>query len=347
VTAQGRLGRARVEVLAGGAKTSVDVTVVPGSVAHLVAVQGAGQSSPAGRELKDLVGIRASDRFGNPVSGARIHWRAVEGAGAATPDPSTTDAEGVARTRWRLGMHDGHQHLEASAGPDGPAPALFEAAALPGPAARLEASDVAATAAAASLIDVTAAVLDEFGNAIQGAPVSFAVASGRGGSSPPAALTSADGRAVTQWTLGSRVGANELIVTSALIPGKSVTRRILATPGLPARVVPTEVTEVVAVTGQPVATLPAVRIEDASGNGIPGAPVHFRARTGRSVVEPEIAATDAGGEARVHLWIVCEPGTAALNAEVEGIPPATFTATAQGAARQDDAGTCSTAPPSK
>jgi Leishmanolysin/Bacterial Ig-like domain (group 1) len=57
-------------------------------------------------------------------------------------------------------------------------------------------------------------VRDQFGNAIPGASVTFAVTTGGGIVGSPTATTDSNGNATTSWTLGASVGTNRMVASS-------------------------------------------------------------------------------------------------------------------------------------
>ena len=66
------------------------------------------------------------------VSGLRVSWSVVQGAGAVEPTSDTTSSQGLAGAKWTLGVDEGVNRVMVSA--EGVAPAEFTArAANPGP----------------------------------------------------------------------------------------------------------------------------------------------------------------------------------------------------------------------
>ena len=94
------------------------------------AVSGNGQTGQAGTALADSLTLQVTDEFGNPVAGAAVTWTTSDGS--VSPSTGTTNAGGLARTRWTLGGNAGSQSLTASvAGVTDPVG--FSATATPGP----------------------------------------------------------------------------------------------------------------------------------------------------------------------------------------------------------------------
>ena len=91
-----------------------DDPVDPLANAHVEVVSGGAQQGGAGMALPQPIEIRVVDDGGNPISGVDVEWRVIEGGGFSDPARTTTDANGVATTRWTLGNDVGSQALLAS-----------------------------------------------------------------------------------------------------------------------------------------------------------------------------------------------------------------------------------------
>ena len=78
-------------------------TLGPNVAARVSVLAGDDQATTVGDTLRDSVAVRVSNARGNPVTGATVTWTVTGGGGAVSPASSTTDAQGVARTRWTLG----------------------------------------------------------------------------------------------------------------------------------------------------------------------------------------------------------------------------------------------------
>lgn len=322
VTASGRLGTGSVVIQSGSARLEVQVVVTPGEAARIDVAKGAPRAAPAGEALSELIRLRVLDQLGNPVPEAPVEFRLGASGGLIDPTQSKTGEDGAALVRWTLGPKAGLQRLTALVGEGGVVQASLEAMATPGPASRLELRTARLPVAPAGTpLSIAVDVLDAHGNGIARAPVAFRVVRGNGNVSPPAAFTAEDGRAVAQWTLGTRTGENELLATCVWLPGRDVPVKTVATPGAPSRLVLVASTKGEARAGVPITPAPVVRVEDALGNPVPGVPVHFRIAEGPGRVEPELASTDERGTARPLRWVNCAAGPAGLTAEVDGLPP--------------------------
>jgi hypothetical protein len=106
-------GRTTVAASVSGISALMPVTVVaqPGA---LTVVGGSGQDAPAGTTLPTPVVVRLTSRRGRPLPGVPVRFRRLDPGGAFDLAPATTDADGKARTSWRLGDFPGRQRLVAA-----------------------------------------------------------------------------------------------------------------------------------------------------------------------------------------------------------------------------------------
>jgi hypothetical protein len=107
----------RLAVLAGLALgcTSTGVSA-PEPVVSIDVVSGDTQIGSAGYVLAESIAVRVLDAGGRPVAGAIVSWGAEDRQAEVMPLAPATDAEGIARARWRLGRDDGVQHATATFG---------------------------------------------------------------------------------------------------------------------------------------------------------------------------------------------------------------------------------------
>jgi hypothetical protein len=75
---------------------------------------GDGQQAGAGTVLPTELELRLVDGLGQPVAGETIKF-VPDSGGISTPQQVPTDANGLARAKWKLGAATGKQHLVASA----------------------------------------------------------------------------------------------------------------------------------------------------------------------------------------------------------------------------------------
>lgn len=169
------------------------------------------------------------------------------------------------------------------------------------------------------------------GGPASGKRVVFRVADGQGGVDPAGAITDADGRARTNWTLGNDPGRQTLFATvenvdSALAivaeadPIASNTRVTSLVDGLKGQA------------GEQLADSVSIRVTDSAGRVLPDVPVRWTAVDGGSVEEASDR-TDSLGVATVHWTLAKKTGTQRLRAQVGaspglGITPLTINAAA-------------------
>jgi hypothetical protein len=91
-----------------GSPVTFTATARAGSPEELVRVSGNGQTGAPGNELGEALVVRLLDQQGNGVPNRAVSWVVATGGGSVTPVTSTTDADGLASTRWTLGSAGGN-----------------------------------------------------------------------------------------------------------------------------------------------------------------------------------------------------------------------------------------------
>jgi expansin (peptidoglycan-binding protein) len=191
-------GLQRARVLVGNPRTmppfAVSVQAQPASPADLQVVAGGSQRGTAGRPLPEDVVVLVRDRFGNPVAGAPVQVRQVDGSVADSVVAS--DSTGRARVRWTLGRRAGLQRLVLEVAG---AEAMVPVTARAGPREAANVTFVSPPAAAVAGRSTTLAVVvtDAYGNAVGDALVVFTAS--HGAVAPERVLTDQRGRAATRW----------------------------------------------------------------------------------------------------------------------------------------------------
>jgi hypothetical protein len=209
---------------------------------------------------------------GEPIPQASVSFAVTGGGGTLSLATVLTDTTGKASTNWTLGPTAGTQTVSATV--TGLAPVTFTVTASAGAASVMtkNAGDTQTATAGANVGTAPAVkVADQFGNAVSGVLVTFAVASGGGAVTGASANSGADGIArVGSWRLGNSVGSNSL---TASAPGlANVTFTATGTVGAAARVQITNTAPVMLV-GQTFQL--NSRVFDANNNEISGAPVTY------------------------------------------------------------------------
>jgi hypothetical protein len=149
-------------------------------------------------------------------------------------------------------------------------------------------------------------VTDAAGTPVPGVVVRFDLPGGGGTVSGDSAMTGSDGTAaVGLWTLGPTPGPQQL---RAQVPGRPLlsTLTLTASAGLPSALqVVTGGSGLSALAGQPLATLPVIRVRDRFGNIIAGAPITWSVVAGGGhLVGPATTTTDAAGLTTVGGWVL-------------------------------------------
>ena len=168
------------------------------------------------------------DQFGQPLPGVNVSFSVTSGGGSLTPSSVMTGADGSARpTSWMLGSTPGLN--TANAVVTGLAAAVLSVSGNLVASSVQAATTVTQTAAAASRAAISPGVLvkDQFGNAMQGVSVTFAIASGDGSVTPTNPVpTGVDGIArATSWMVGSK-GPSVVKANVVRLPAVSFTAEV-------------------------------------------------------------------------------------------------------------------------
>ena len=294
---------------------------------------GDAQIATVGQAVSIAPAVRVT-RNGAVVSAAAVTFSVQSGGGSVTGATTVSDANGIARAgAWTLGTTAGANILSAAV--TGGGTTAFNATGRPGnPAALAKLSGDGQTAVVGDAVPTRPSVRvnDQFGNAVAGAVVSYAVTQGGGtiaGATTVTATTGADGSAtVSAWTLGTVPGANTLTATVTGIPSATFT--------VTARVGPAALASKVAgdaqigTVGQALTIRPALKVTDVFGNGIAGVVVTFAAVTGGGAITGATQPTGADGVATLGGWTLGTlTGANTITAAVGGTNiGATFGATA-------------------
>lgn len=313
-------GRTTVSASVAGVSAQMPVTVVaqPGSIGI---AGGTGQAAPAGTILPTPVVVRLLSKRGRPLSGIPIRFRRQDAAGAFDLAPVVTDAQGRARTSWRLGDFPGRQHLTAAVdGLDSTASVVAEAEPVAANTRIMLLHDGQQGAIATALGEVVGIRLtDSSGRALADVPIQWETLDS-GTVKAAASRSDSLGEARAVWVLGPVAGRQRL--RASVGNGRLVRPAVLhalAAPG------PAAVIRVLGGAGQRGTSgmvLPkpiAVRVSDAAGNAVAGVRVALTL-SGGSVAD-STPTTDSLGivRARWTLPAASRAETAHLHARVDGI----------------------------
>jgi hypothetical protein len=312
-------GRTMVSIVVGKLATHSKI-VVKQRVANVEVGRAAGDSVivlPEGAELQ--LRARALDSRGYSIAGLTATWHIDDNSIAAL------DSNGLL-----TGRSAGRTLIGAKV--DGVSGRAGVSVVTPATAIGLVAGTNQRVLAGTTLPQaVVVRATNRRGGPASGKKVSFRLTDGQGMVDPAVAITDADGRARTSWTLGAYPGPQTLFasvenVDSALAilaeadPEPSNTRVVSLAEGVSGQA------------GSRLADSVAIRVTDSSGRVLADVPVRWSAVDGGSV-EATAARTDSLGVASARWTLSRKTGTQRLRAQVGsgsalGIPPVTISATA-------------------
>lgn len=187
----------------------------PPSGVTLAVLDGNGQQGTVGEALPSPVVVQVLSTDGAAIPGQMVVF-VSSSAGGFDPDTAVTDDKGHALTHWVLGTVPGAYAAEARviAGDAVVAPATLQASATAGApdTVRAGSSTLQGGTRGEPVGDPPVViVVDRFGNPVANAEVKWKVEEGNGEVSPDKdAVTDESGRSTVTWTLGNRIGVQQL-----------------------------------------------------------------------------------------------------------------------------------------
>jgi len=318
-------------VVAQGPGTTTITVAVGGLVArsrvvvrqHVASVDVIGADGANGITMRELdrqpLRARALDARGHAIAGVAAQWRVDDSSVVALDSAGIATARVPGRTIVTTTVDGAVGH------------AALTVVAAPATIALLAGEEQHAPAGRALPQNVVVRVISRRGLPVSGALVTFRLAEGDGALQPASALSDADGRARTSWTLGGLPGSQSLIATVQHLDSTLVV--IAEADPVPAN------TRAVAVVEHPsgasattLADAVQLRVTDSSGRVLPDVPVTWHALDGTA--DPLAPRTDSMGIARARWTLGRAAGTQHLRAQVgsahggAAIPPVTITANA-------------------
>lgn len=308
---------------------------------QIVVASGNGQSGSVGQPLAQPVMIKVVDASATPVSGVTVNFTLPVGNGGGSVSPSSgkTDASGQLSTLWTLGSKVGQQTINASVTGLTTLSMISTATLNSSGAVLVDNGNNQAGGSGGTLTNyLRTLVVDQGGNPVLGARVSWAVASGGGTLSKTTGTTNAVGVDSVQWTLGSTVGAQTVTATVQFVGAATFTATASTTSGVATtlRIVSGD-----GQSGQSAQVLPlplVVEVRDAGGNALSGVAVSFTQAAGNSdgVTSPSPTTTGVDGRASVTWRLGTNTGstvqTQTVTAALTAFPAVTsvsFTASAR------------------
>jgi len=163
---------------------------------------------------------------------------------------------------------------------------------------------------------LVAQVDDSEGNPIEGATVNFAASAGGGSVSPASVATGSNGRAATEWTLGTLAGAHTVTATPASGSGNAAftaTANADVADAIAAESGGGQTQQI----GSTLVSSIVVKVTDQHGNAVSGHTVNFSITSGGAGagVDPASDATDAGGLASTQWTLGADLGAQGMQAE--------------------------------
>lgn len=314
----------QVATAANGPAVTFNGMAAPANANVARVVSGNGQTGQAGKPLADSLVLRVIDEFDNPVEGAAVTW--TTNTGSLSPTTGTTDANGIARSRWTLGGSAGSQSVTASVAgiPD---PVVFSATATPGPTPSLTMNrQPSADAKSGEKLTRQPRVQLEDGEgnplSTSGVTVTASLNGGAGTLSGATATTTANGRAdFADLAITAATGSYTLTFSASGYT--SVTSDKVDLTNRPVSAAQSSFTADSASMQAGSTTALHARIVDADDKPVPGVQVTFAVTgSGHTLQQPGVP-TDANGEV-----------TGSLTATTTG--PRTLIATAGSVALQDN-----------
>lgn len=306
-------------------------TLLP--AARIEAVAATPPTGAAGSVIAEPVEVRVVGTDEQPLPGVVVSFAADNG-GTVDPATATTNNDGVASTRWKLGNVAGPNVLTTTAGTVSSTITATATAARPANVALVAGNNQTAAAGSAVGVPPSVRVTDGFNNLVAGAPVTFSVLSGGGSVTGGLAFTNAQGIAtVGSWTMGPAAGEQTLVarVEESGVANNPIVFTATATTPTGGQMTVAAGNNQQAPVGRLVPIAPSVVVRTAGGTGVAGVVVTFAVATGGGTVIGSRQTTDATGTATVGGWILGDlPGANTLTASAAGVSPVTFTATGVG-----------------
>ena len=306
------------------------LTNTAGAPATVTITAGGGQTATVGATFATAIQVSVADVYGNSVPGATVTL-AGPGSGASlatTPITITTGATGIASGTVVANHTAGTYSVTATVNAITSAPISLTNSAGTATAIAVVSGSNQHVAVDAGFASLVVAVTDTYGNAVQGAAVSFTPPSSGATATiaTPSTTTLATGRASTGATAGAITGS---YTVTAAITGASTTFALANDPGAPATVAVVSGSGQSAVVATPFSALVA-HVTDVHGNDVPSVVVTYTAPSSgarATIAAPGTATTGATGRATLGATAGQITGTYNVIASATGATPASFALT--------------------
>jgi hypothetical protein len=282
-----------------GSPVTFTHTAVPANPTVLVLVSGDDQTAPGGFEVAEDLVVRLEDANGNGIGARSITWVVPTGSGSVTPVSGTTNANGLAVTRWTLPTTVGEHTVSAVF--SGLPPVTFSATAtadVPTTLEMVNGNGQSAPVGTALTNPLVVRVTDAGDNPVSGVSVAWTAVDGGTVSALNTATNSAGLAEVTR-TLGLAPGQYTTTAAVEGLQGSPITFVSTGTVGPPAQLAIITQPGSSTVSGSAFSPAPVIQVQDAQGNPVPqgGIPIIATISSGQSgaALENEQRNTNASG----------------------------------------------------
>ena len=189
------------------APTPASVVSEPSS---LEIYDGDDQQGEINQRLDEDLVVQVLDNNNNGVSFELVRFRVVEGNGRVSPSSKRTDSDGMAEVSFtpRRAGPEGIIEIEAYLGDLSPVTFTVNVGEPPDAIKKISGDNQSGRPGARLANPFVVEVVDENGDGVSGATVTFSVTAGGGSVLPTSATTGTNGRAQTVLTLGDEIGDN-------------------------------------------------------------------------------------------------------------------------------------------
>lgn len=318
-TANGIAGShvATASIADSAATAGFALTNLAGAPATVAFTGGSNQRAEVDTDFTSPLAVIVTDADGNPVPGTAVTFTAPSSGPSAVLAASSvaTDANGRAAVTARAGTLTGAFQVAATVA-NGAAPAVYDLANTPGKPELIVAGSRStpqqAVVGTAFVEPLVARVMDHFGNAVPGVPVTYAIPTTGATGTAPTTIVPTDGEGLSSLALtaGTTAGRYQVI---ASVPGSTntaifeMTNRAAAPQSVVDESGDGQRTTVDTAFADPL----VVRVTDEHGNPVAGTPVTFIApETGATATSGAISATtDENGRATATITAGTVRGT--------------------------------------
>jgi hypothetical protein len=250
-----------------------------GVLATVLLVSGEGQVDTVGQQVPLPLVARVLNASGDPISGQIVNFRVIKGGGSVFAGAAISNADGQVQELWTLGtVAADSQVVEVRAvDPATGEPrvyARFIATALPDSpvAVTVESGNAQTVVAGATLSDsLLSRVVDQYGNAVPGAAVTWSVTSGGGTLTRTADVSTQTGMVSTKWTPAGTAGVAGVSVSGSGMTPAVFTATVVASTAVGLQLISNPTVSAVVATP----FIAQVKVVDAFGNGVKDTLVWF------------------------------------------------------------------------